>query len=134
MTDEPTLRAGQLVRFEFANGSAIEGYVRIDDREPWLDFGIGQTARELWVRHPASILYGITPTILREAPRIPEPQGLGAVVRDADGTGWVRVVPGGEEIAWMEVCPIFDPHACRVEWQHIKDPVLLSEGWTDVDD
>jgi hypothetical protein len=62
---------GDLVRFSFANGTAIEGYVRFSDTgELWLDCGIGPFANVLgpWFNAPDSPLRGLTPTLLVAAP------------------------------------------------------------------
>lgn len=64
------LPEGTLVRFDFANGSAIEGYVRYSGAEPWLDCGVGPFANVLgpWLNRPGSPIRGLTPTVLAVAP------------------------------------------------------------------
>lgn len=61
---------GDLVRFSFANGTAIEGYVRFSNGEPWLDCSVGPFANALgpWFDRPGSPLRGLTPTLLIAAP------------------------------------------------------------------
>lgn len=56
-------------------------------------------------------------------PRIPEPTGLGAVVRDGEGV--VRIRIDRAHSPWRSLGGMYR------EWDYIPDPVLLSAGWTD---
>ncbi len=51
-------------------------------------------------------------------PRIPEPQGIGAVVRNGAGLRWVRVHAN----AWVS------EEGVRLAWDDLIDPVLIREG------
>jgi len=56
-------------------------------------------------------------------PKPPEPQGLGAVVRDADGHIWVRI---GDGDWWRR--PYDGARHRNALWQDIDAPEVLSEG------
>lgn len=66
-----------------------------------------------------------------EAPRIPEPEGLGAVVEASVSEGGhrhlaVRVAPlNVRDLRWWIA------GYGRVPWGDLFDPVLKAEGWTD---
>lgn len=57
-------------------------------------------------------------------PKPPEPQGLGAVVEDAEGEKWVWMSAGAQGAYWMRVGP---PETWR-NWSQIPAVRVLSEG------
>lgn len=72
--------------------------------------------------------HAVARSILRAlaAPTPAEPMGLGAVVRDAQGTVWLRTPPTsmGDVYLWMDTGGDF------AAWIDIKSPEVLSEGWS----
>lgn len=69
--------------------------------------------------------------LLPPSPRPPEPTGLGAVVRDAEGEVWVSVVPLGKQVRvrwWAEAVLTFR------DWDDIdvrSEDDILSPGWSE---
>lgn len=71
-------------------------------------------------------------TVLRDLlapPRPPEPQGLGAVVEDAEGRRWVRDLQGMRAGAWLYSTVGKPPH--RWNWADVAAVRVLSEGVTE---
>jgi len=61
-------------------------------------------------------------------PKPPEPQGLGAVVEDANGLRWTRVEAGADDFTRNPWFPNTDGHTQPREYDEIAAVRVLSEG------
>lgn len=66
----------------------------------------------------------------RPTPRIEEPQGLGAVVEDAEGDLWIRVVPAQLKYAWRPSGTTSSYEDTRY-WPKVNAVRVLSHGVTE---
>lgn len=121
------IRRGQRVRWTWAE--THEGVVEdIGSSMSIRDDG-GLPHRGLALTFFCNAYQKVTIEVLAE-PRIPEPLGIGAVVRDACGGMWVRV--DDEDEPWRRHNPVDTASRYRRydRWDNLTDPVLLSEGWS----
>lgn len=118
-------RAGQRVRAEWPDGSAVEG---VCEWRPGNDLVI--PVGDIVVGLGALLAKDCTITILA-GPRPEEPTGLGAVVEaayaDHPRQKWIsnRGDADGPRNRWTSI-----PYWGFLDWDCLIDPVVLHEGWT----
>lgn len=122
LVGDGSLRVGQRVRVT----RVVEGEVSEVHQDA---FRITMDDKVWWWFTDSRGSASLTVEVLAE-PRPPEPTGLGAVVRDANGTAWVRASGWATDLPWV-ARPLNDRIPRLRKWADIPDPVVLSEGWAE---
>ena len=133
-------RAGQRVRIEWPDGSAVEGIVKVGcgfaggDPTPCLD--VPRSTMRIFLSYSGTkTMDGGNVTVLSE-PRPEEPTGLGAVVEalfhSPEMLGearqvWVRRVIRDD--AHLPQQWVSEDGHMYAPWNYLEDPVVLREGW-----
>ena len=124
-------KAGQRVRIEWPNGSAVEGVLTTPRYGGSPSVAVPRAGGETTLWQPgAQVADNRVVTILSE-PRPDEPTGLGAVVeaswRDRGRELFVRA--RRDRYQWRPEKE-YSTTNLYVPWDDLIDPVVLSEGWT----